>query len=129
MCARRYFGGDHHMPWTIGPIDPTEAARAATSPKMPTNQALQRTVQAGVQALGGAANYGAQQTVQSQKSAETRAAQSHLIDKRITTATLAALAPVGSAHDEDEADAEREEHAFGRWSHPKKKVSRRPPQR
>ena len=117
------------MPITVGPIDPTETARAAATPKVQTNASLQRTVQAGVQALGGAANYGAQQTVQTQKNVETRAPQNHLIDKRITTATLAALAPVGSAHAEDEADAEREQHAFGRWSHPKKKVNRQPPKR
>ena len=93
----------------IGPpgLPPTPATNA------PTVQEQQRAVKAGVEALGGASNYAAQNAVQKRQNVEARKQASHLIDRRIVTATIAALAPVGTANDEDQADAEREQGAFG----------------
>jgi hypothetical protein len=97
---------------TIKPIGPP-ALPSTLAGTAPTAQELQRTVKAGVEALGGASNYAAQTAVQKRQDTEGRKQASHLIDRRIVTATIAALAPVGTAHDEDEADAEREQGAFG----------------
>jgi hypothetical protein len=100
------------MTMNVKPIGPPgfPAVSGATAP---TQQELQRTVKAGVEALGGANNYAAQNAVQKRQDGEARKQSSHLIDRRIVTATIAALAPVGGAHDEDEADAEREQGMFG----------------
>lgn len=89
----------------LGPVAPESALTTAV--------AQQRAVQAGVQALGGANNYAAQSAVQSRQDVEARKQRSQLIGRKISTATLAALAPTATAHDEDEADAERESDAFG----------------
>jgi acetyl-CoA carboxylase carboxyltransferase component len=109
----------------IGPMAPN-------APVAPASQESLRMVRQGAEALGGANNYAAQSTVQGRQDTEARKQVEHLIDRKITTATLAALAPVGSAHDEDEADAEREQDAFGsEWffelkGQPKKVTKKKP---
>lgn len=99
----------------IAPILPIGPAQVGATPHVGPTAAMaqQRAVRDGVQALGGANNYAAQSSVQSRQDIEARKQGSQLIARKITTATLAALEPVGSAHDEDEADAERESEAFG----------------
>lgn len=91
----------------IGPQLPPATARIASTVEQ------QRAVRAQVEVLGGANNTAAQSSVQKQQDVENRKKTGQLIDRRIVTATLAALEPVGTAHDEDEADAEREQDIFG----------------
>lgn len=99
------------MSTRIAPIGP--AALPPATVRAASTAQQQRAVQAQVDVLGGANNASAQSSVQKQQDAETRKKTDHLIDRRIVTATLAALEPVGSAHDEDEEDAEREQDIFG----------------
>lgn len=89
------------------------ASVPSAAPAALTTQDSLRIVRAGVEALGGANNYAAQNTVQTRQVTQARKQESQQIDPKIVVATLAALAPVGSAHDEDEADAEREQDVFG----------------
>lgn len=100
------------MPSHIAPVGPLKIPMA-TQATQQTLVSQERAVKAQVDTLGGAANYAAQSAVQKRQDVENRKKTGRLIDRKITTATLAALEPVGSAHDEDEADAERSQAAFG----------------